>query len=141
MKYRAIFVGILLSIIFVFSSNAQKDDFPVLRGPYLGQKPPGMTPEVFAPGIISTSEYTELSCTFSPDGKEFYFTRFTPDRNIWVCRLKDEVWQKPEPASFNTNYREISPHITADGSMLFFGSTRPHPQRGAILKTGVCGCL
>jgi len=134
MKYRAIFVGILLSIIFVFSSNAQKDDFPVLRGPYLGQKPPGMTPEVFAPGIISTSEYTELSCTFSPDGKEFYFTRFTPDRNIWVCRLKDEVWQKPEPASFNTNYREISPHITADGSMLFFGSTRPHPQRGGDPK-------
>jgi len=129
MKYRAIFVGILLSILFVFSSNAQQDDFPVLKGPYLGQKPPGMTPEVFAPGIVSTSEYTELGCTFSPDVKEFYFTRYTPDRNIWVCRLKDEVWQKPEPASFNTNYREISPHITADGNMLFFASTRPHPQR------------
>ena len=118
--------------IFVFGiSYAQEksEDFPVLKGPYLGQKPPEMTPEKFAPGIISTAEYTELSCTFSPNGKEFYFTRYTPDRNIWVCRLKDDVWQKPEPASFNSNYREISPHITADGHMLFFGSTRPHPQR------------
>ncbi|UCE22145.1 MAG: PD40 domain-containing protein, partial [Candidatus Aminicenantes bacterium] len=105
MKPKAIYGVILLCIIFLFFSYAQQDDFPILKGPYLGQKPPGMTPEVFAPRIISTTEYTELGCTFSPDGKEFYFTRFTPDRNIWVCRLKDEVWQKPEPASFNSNYR------------------------------------
>jgi hypothetical protein len=29
MKRRAIYVGILLSIIFVFSSSAQQDGFPV----------------------------------------------------------------------------------------------------------------
>jgi hypothetical protein len=29
---------------------AQHPDFPVLKGPCLGQKRPGMTPEVFAPG-------------------------------------------------------------------------------------------
>jgi hypothetical protein len=28
--------------------------FPILKGPYLGQKPPGMIPEIFAPGFIST---------------------------------------------------------------------------------------
>jgi len=129
MKRITIFIGFIFSIMFFLCNCTREGDFPVLKGPYLGQKPPGMTPKIFAPGIISTSEYTELGCTFSPDGKEFYFTRYTPDRNIWVCRLKDEVWQKPEPASFNSDYREISPHITADGNMLFFGSTRPHPQR------------
>jgi pimeloyl-ACP methyl ester carboxylesterase len=29
---------------------------PEVKGPYLGQKPPGMTPEVFAPGIVSTKK-------------------------------------------------------------------------------------
>jgi len=50
MKPKAIFFGILLSIIFAFMSCAQKADIPVLKGPFLGQKPPGMTPEIFAPG-------------------------------------------------------------------------------------------
>jgi len=32
----------------------EPDVFPVLKGPYLGQKPPGFKPELFAPGIITT---------------------------------------------------------------------------------------
>ena len=43
-------------LIFDISHAQQKTkDFPVLKGPYLGQKPPGMNPEIFAPGIISTA--------------------------------------------------------------------------------------
>ncbi len=41
-------------------------DFAVLSGKYLGQKPPGMTPEIFAPGIIST-ELHEGSSGFNKD--------------------------------------------------------------------------
>ncbi len=33
MKPKAIFVGILLSVIFLFDSRAQEDDLPVLRDP------------------------------------------------------------------------------------------------------------
>ncbi|MEQ9467938.1 MAG: hypothetical protein RLN88_11040 [Ekhidna sp.] len=42
---------------------------------YLGQKPPGLTPIAFAPGIVSTEEYFEDGNTFSPDLKEYYFVR------------------------------------------------------------------
>jgi hypothetical protein len=38
-----------------------------VRGDYFGQKPPGMTPEIFAPGIVST-EKKELNSVFTPDG-------------------------------------------------------------------------
>ena len=48
------------------------EDFPVLKGNYLGQKPPGMEPEIFAPGIISTG-LSEAVCCFSPEGKEVYW--------------------------------------------------------------------
>ncbi|NIO81574.1 MAG: hypothetical protein GTN53_19985 [Candidatus Aminicenantes bacterium] len=132
---KIIFV-VLVIFVFVIPVLAQEktNDYPVLKGPYLGQEPPGMIPEVFAPGIVSTADYTELGCTFSPDGKEFYFSRYTETRDIWVCRLKDNGWQKPEPAPFNTSYREMSPHITADGNKLFFVSTRPHTLRSGDPK-------
>ena len=39
-----------------FYSKEKTNDWPVLKGPYIGQKPPGMTPEIFAPGIISTEK-------------------------------------------------------------------------------------
>jgi Tol biopolymer transport system component len=95
-----------------------------LKGPYLGQKPPGLVPKVFAPGIISTRGGHEFSCTFSPDGKEFHFNR---GPNIWVCRWEEEGWTAPAMASFNSSYLDHEPHITADGKKLFFGTGRPQP--------------
>lgn len=72
MKLKAIFIGSLFAIVIVVSGHAQKDDSAVLKGPYLGQKSPGMTPEIFAPGIVSTKA-CELHGAFSPDGEEFFF--------------------------------------------------------------------
>jgi len=62
---------IVIFALFAFTTcktqEVQKSeaDFSQLIGPYLGQKPPGMTPEVFAPGIVSTDSY-EFACCFSP---------------------------------------------------------------------------
>ena len=46
MKRFFAYFSLMLSILFVFTNWTQRDEFPVLKGPYLGQKPPGMTPEV-----------------------------------------------------------------------------------------------
>jgi Zn-dependent hydrolases, including glyoxylases len=97
-----------------------------LKGPYLGQKPPGLKKEIFAPGIVSTKGGHEFSCTFSADGKEFYFNR---GMTIMVCRWEKEGWTAPEPASFNGDFRNHEPHITTDNKTLYFGSMRPNPER------------
>jgi glyoxylase-like metal-dependent hydrolase (beta-lactamase superfamily II) len=97
-----------------------------LNGLYLGQKPPGLKKEIFAPGIVSTKGGNEFSCTFSADGKEFYFNR---GMTIMVCRWEKEGWTAPEPASFNGDFRNHEPHITADNQTLYFGSMRPNPER------------
>ena len=55
------------------AAASAQDAFPVFRGPYLGQEPPGRTARLFAPGIVST-EAKELNATFSPGGDELYFT-------------------------------------------------------------------
>ena len=39
--------------------SVQKIKFPILKGAYLGQKTPGINPELFAPGIISTELHND----------------------------------------------------------------------------------
>jgi len=74
MKTLQSFFVIALSLCATVTTHAQEKKFPVLKGPYLGQKPPGMKPEIFAQGIISMPTSKEYACTFSTDGNEFYYT-------------------------------------------------------------------
>ena len=100
-----------------------------LRGPYLGQDPPGRTPEIFAPGFVSTDAH-EFSCSFMPDGAEFYFARRDPDLGIpliMVTRLVDGVWTEPTVVSFVQNRMSFEPRVTPDGRRLFFTWGRPAP--------------
>ena len=76
---KAYFILILVFALFLNACNTKnqksKDsDLPTIENPYLGQKPPGLTPEAFAPDIVSM-EYYESGGTFTPDMKEFYFIR------------------------------------------------------------------
>ena len=63
MKYNYL-IFLLFSILAFSSKSYSRDELPILQGPYLGQKPPGLTPEVFAPGIVST-EHHEWGAIFN----------------------------------------------------------------------------
>jgi len=119
----------LIMLLFIFFSLYQaqekkdKSDFPVLKGPYLGQKPPGMTPEIFAPGIVST-DLPEFSCCVSPDAREIYFTRWIPkfrSSRIMFTYLTDTGWIKPEVLPQIADIQNLEPTMLPDGSKLFFG--------------------
>jgi Tol biopolymer transport system component len=97
------------------------------RGPYLGQKPPGMIPRVFAPGFISSASGVEYSITFSPDGNEIYFSRYAPadeTETTWVTRQVNGVWTPPARADFADGIRDTEPFIMPDGTRMFFVSIR-----------------
>ncbi len=91
-----------------------------------GQKEPGSSPQLFAEGIVSTKGI-EYSSTFSPDGKEFYFTRLGPKYKaaIMVMKKKNNQWTKPQTVSFSGEYQEGSPFVSPDGKKLYFSSHRP----------------
>jgi len=61
---------------------------------YLGQTPPGTAPETFAPGIVSTKEAIEFAGTFSPDGREYYWTRRSAGEynKLQYTEYKDGKW-------------------------------------------------
>lgn len=86
-----------------------------LKGPYLGQTPPGLKPELFAPGIVSVFGSNENTVTISPDGNELYFGK---ESGIWVCRLTDDGWTAPENTGFPGYEMWISPK---SGRMYYTG--------------------
>lgn len=74
----------------VFATNSfGKTEFPKLEGPYLGQKPPGMTPQKFAPNIIG-KKYRDRGISISPELNEIYFSRRLGHRDWVLIRLKAE---------------------------------------------------
>jgi Tol biopolymer transport system component len=104
----------------------------VERGAYLGQEPPGPQPKIFAPGVVSTKA-DELNSIFSPDGNEFIFAVKTPDRgrHTLVTMVRDgENWSPPRVLPFSGRFSDADPCFSADGTRLFFISTRPREAGG-----------
>lgn len=103
--------------------------------PYLGQKPPGTTPELFAPGILSTG-IVEWTPTFSPDGSELVSCVF--DDATGLCKLvhmtwADRGWSAPELVPFSSAVNDADPCFSPDGTILLFWSSRPPQPGGAAL--------
>jgi hypothetical protein len=111
-----------------FSPRAHAQDGFV---PYLGQTPPGATPELFAPGIVNTGQYTR-DFTLSPDGKELYFVVIVGQYELSYivgCRFENGRWTGPEvvPGLDKPGIHYIEPHISPDGRRFFFASNMPGP--------------
>ncbi len=127
MKLKLNLIGFPVIIFLIFITCQRKNQFSALKGNYFGQKPPGLTPEVFAPGIISTG-MDELNSVFSLDGKEFLFSIKLPNRDqhimLFTMQVND-VWTKPEVLPFSGKFNDADPAFSPDGNRLFFISTRP----------------
>jgi hypothetical protein len=97
-----------------------------LEGPYLGQKPPGPVPEVFAPGVISVEGSRERSLSISPKGDELFFSRITrwPHSKIMHMKRHGDKWSMPEPAAFLKDDWATQPVFSPDGQYLYYSTSR-----------------
>lgn len=126
-KIQISIISLLLAL--VINISAQQSEFPILTGIYLGQKPPGKTPELFTPGIISVDENSEHSAAvFSPDGKEVFWCTnvnwYTDEGRadnlrLYTMKEVDGQWTVPRPAPFVKNIRVERPVFSPDGNYLF----------------------
>jgi len=117
-------IGFLL-LVAASIMTAQQPDLKKLSSPYLGQKPPGLTPELFAPGTISRPDYFEHSAAiFSPDLREVYWSAKPNDKRdykIYFMKMVDGIWLQPKIASFcqeNEYYQQFA--LAPDGEKLYF---------------------
>ena len=123
LRQKRILFALIVFILILVTGCAKKDDLPVLKGPYLGQTLPGMTPELFAPGIITTQFHEHCSPAFSPDGTEVYwsvFINFWGPQVILMMRMEKDRWTRPEVAPFSGQYSDGNPCFSHDGKKIFF---------------------
>src|SRR6056297_1717525 len=126
MKNLIIKISVLLSVIFLSAcktenANIKGNDSLTIENPYLGQKPPGLIPIPFAPGLVSTDLY-EANSAFTPDMKAFYFIRRGEEnKNSAFYEYKyneiNGIWEKSEVASPWIGRPVISP----DGETMHLG--------------------
>ncbi len=123
-------------IIFVFAlfsnvCNAEKhrpkdSDSPTVESPYFGQKPPGLIPEIFAPGIISINGRYQYGVHFSPDLDEIYYTAANKEgiSSVYFSKIENEKWTNPEKANFTKGkiIDEFSGSVSPDGKRIYFST-------------------
>jgi hypothetical protein len=96
-------------------------DLSITESLYLGQKPPGIIPEPFAPGIVTTEDW-QISGVFTPDLKEFYFIREVGEieenkkMEFVVIQFINNEWQESIISP-----RVGQPFISPDGKIMHLG--------------------
>ena len=86
--------------------------------------PPGQTPEIFAPGIVSVAGRYEYGISFSPELNEVYFTVdiIGQGTGIYFSRIENGSWTHPKRADFTKSRMsaEMEPHVTSTGERIYF---------------------
>ena len=130
MKRTLLILSLLTLFSSLFAQNNTEHISPELKGAYMGQKLPGLSPELFAPNIVSNG-LANRDVAISPDGTEMYFTLHTAKFQyaIIVCsKLVNGSWTRPEVVPFATDsrYKYLEPALSYDGQKLFFVSDQPN---------------
>jgi len=108
---------LLFSTITMSGNSYSKNKSPVLESHYFGEKPPGLIPKLFDPKIVSPDGRFDHG-SFTPDMKEFYFTRKHgkyKKRAFFVIKHENNTWG-PES---ETDIRW--PQFSADGNVMYIG--------------------
>ena len=126
MKKHIIKFSILAFILFLNAcktdkSNTKEDDSSIKENFYLGQKSPGLIPEPFAPGLVTTQGW-EYYGGLTPDLKEFYFLREVgeteEDKKTEFVVIKNNSNQWEESV---ISLRVGTPFISPDGKTMHLG--------------------
>ena len=115
---------IVLSACKTEKSDLKKDDDLIEKGNYFGQKPPGLIPEIFAPGVVSIDGRFEGTVSFSPDLTEMYFAADNEDNEtaIYFSKLKGNKWTPIKRVDFTDGKKkeEMHPFVSPDGKRVYF---------------------
>jgi hypothetical protein len=133
-RFNAICIAALVLLGLASLIGAQEDDFTTLQGPYLGQKPPGAYPEIFAPGIISVdTNFEHSAAVFSPAGDEVVWCtnvgwygerRQQGYLRLYFMKMVNGIWTSPRPVESTRHLRVERPVFSPEGNSLYieFGS-------------------
>jgi len=130
------FLSIALLLGLSTSIYAQKGIWNT-KDAYLGQKPPGDTPEVFGAGMLAKADTFAFDrVAFSDDGTEFYY----PTNNTWFSGVNDKLrYMKFENGKWNgpfvLNEHYYAPTFSADNQTLYFLGGQPDAKHSLVWQS------
>lgn len=86
----------LINLILVAGCTSHNHNDLRNQSDYLGQMPPGVIPQAFAPGVVTTQNY-EYGGVFTPDLNEFYFisrNEVSNQQEVIVFRKEGNRWER-----------------------------------------------
>ncbi len=108
--------------------------FPVLEGDYLGQKPPGDEPELFARGIVSSIWGLHSTVAFAPDKNTAMWApmvtipgKLYSEGGVMMTERKNGRWTTPGWAPFTGDVDGDVPFFSPDGKRVYFISAKSLP--------------
>jgi len=122
---------IVLFALFLNACNTEEDkskgeDAIAKEGSYFGQNLPGMTAEIFAPGIVSVDGRYEYAVSFSPDLTEMYFSgeKEGGAQSVFFSKFEDNKWTGPEKANFTKGNKsnEFEAFVNLSGDKIYFAA-------------------
>jgi len=102
---------------------AQQVDYSKLTGKYLGQPEPGITPELFAPGLVSICEGVHGNIVFTTDFSEaaWHPNYLINGRAlIYIMKYRNGQWQAPIEFFLKEGFNYSEPFYSYDGSKLYY---------------------
>lgn len=120
---RTYLILILVFVLFLNACNTKKQNSKdsnstSIENHYLGQKPPGSTAKIFAPGIVNTDAFREVEGMSGADMNSFYFVRREGDgkpNKLIVIEYKNNKWQESVVIQ-----GESEPSISPDEKTIYF---------------------
>ena len=130
-------IKILITLVIglsIFSCNKMGKNIVPIDDQYFGLTPPGLIPEVFAPGVVSDSTWAEhCQVAISPQGDEIYWSAWTGKyksedgskntEQIFYSKFENGIWTNPQLAEFiknNPHGLNGGPVFSPDGNKLYF---------------------
>ncbi|MBU1013913.1 MAG: hypothetical protein KKG99_12995 [Bacteroidetes bacterium] len=118
---KLILISCLLGM--TMTTNAQQIDYSKLTGKYLGQKEPGLTPELFALGLVSVGNGVHGNIVFTSDFTEAAWHpnyKVNGKALIYIMKYKNGQWQNPEEFFPKDGYNYSEPFYSYDGTKLYY---------------------
>ena len=121
-KSKFLLLALLIIITGILLAQEKEFEFPMLKGPYLGQRPPGLTPKLFAPGIITT-DVSEGCLGWGNEMEYFIFQRWIDGKSqLYILNQRNGKWSAPELLPFAEQYQVGDYTIAPDGKTMVFAS-------------------
>lgn len=120
---KKIVITICLLVYVTVNLLAQQIDFSKLVGKYLGQPEPGLIPELFAPGLVSTGQGVHGNIVFTTDFSEAaWHPNYLVNGKaiIYIMKYMNGKWHAPTEFFLKEGFNYSEPFYSYDGIKLYY---------------------